>query len=70
MNSSTIRYGAGVTKEIGYDLAEMGVKKVCLVTDPKMVYLEPVRKALDSLSKAYVTCDVFDRVRIEPTDSR
>ncbi|KAK6619411.1 hypothetical protein RUM43_012168 [Polyplax serrata] len=69
VNSSTIRYGAGVTKEIGYDLAEMGVKKVCLVTDPKMVYLEPVRKALDSLSKAYVTCDVFDRVRIEPTDS-
>lgn len=36
MATSAIRFGAGVTREIGYDLAELGIKHALLITDPKM----------------------------------
>ena len=42
MASSNIRYGPGATREIGMDLADMGVKKVLVVTDPNLSGLEPV----------------------------
>lgn len=33
MASSNIRYGSGVTKEVGMDLVNLGVKNVCILTD-------------------------------------
>uniref|UniRef100_A0A8C8CTY8 Alcohol dehydrogenase iron-type/glycerol dehydrogenase GldA domain-containing protein n=1 Tax=Oncorhynchus tshawytscha TaxID=74940 RepID=A0A8C8CTY8_ONCTS len=33
MASSNIRYGEGVTREIGMDLQNMGARNVCLMTD-------------------------------------
>ena len=38
-----MRYGPGVTSEVGMDFANMtGVERVCLVTDQTMVNLPPV----------------------------
>ena len=34
MAVSSVRYGVGVTREIGMDLAEMGARLVMVVTDP------------------------------------
>jgi len=68
MATSNIRYGPGVTREIGMDLADMGVKKVMLVTDPQLAKLEPVAAVLESLDDEKVGYALFDRVRIEPTD--
>jgi len=42
MAASSIRFGRGSTKEIGFDLLGMGVtKNVCIFTDPHMVNLPP-----------------------------
>lgn len=70
MASSTIRYGLDVTKEIGMDMVNMNIKKVCLVTDPSLSSLRPVKTTLDSLSKHGIEFEVYDRVRVEPTDER
>lgn len=68
MASSTIRYGPGVTRELGADLANLGSKNVCLVIDKNLVDKPSVRTAFDSLTKHKITYDIFQDVRVEPTD--
>ncbi len=68
MAASSIRFGAGVTEEIGMDLADMGVERVMVLTDPYLSKLRPVTKVLESLGRNKIEFQLFDRVRIEPTD--
>lgn len=70
MACSTVRYGPGVTKEVGQDLQALGAKKVLVMTDKTLAKMAPVAIALDSLTKHKVNFSVFDNVRIEPTDAR
>ncbi|XP_024083770.1 hydroxyacid-oxoacid transhydrogenase, mitochondrial isoform X2 [Cimex lectularius] len=68
MACSTIRYGPGVTREIGMDMMNMKVKNVCVMTDPHLSKLQPVKTVIDSLTKHNVKFSVYDKVRVEPTD--
>ncbi len=70
MACSNIRYGAGVTQEVGMDLANMKAKKVGVYTDKNVAKLPPFKIALDSLTKAGINYEIFDDVRVEPTDGR
>ena len=70
MTCSTVRYGPGVTQEVGMDMANMKAKNVCVMTDPKIAKLPPLQATVDSLTKAGVRFEVFDKVRVEPTDGR
>src|SRR5712672_3332315 len=66
--SSSIRFGPGVTREIGMDLAEMQAKRVMVLTDPNLAKLAPVATVLESLRENRIFHKLFDRVRVEPTD--
>jgi len=68
MAASSVRFGAGVTREVGADLAELGVRRVLLVTDPTLTHLLPVATALESLEAHHLPVALYDRVRVEPTD--
>ena len=68
MATSAIRFGPGVTREIGMDLAELGIRHALVVTDPWMRTLPPVAAVEQSLNDAKVAYTLFDRVRVEPTD--
>lgn len=68
MACSTVRYGIGVTKELGMDLQNFGAKKTCLMTDSNLLNLAPVKSAIDSLTKYGINFDVYDKVRVEPTE--
>jgi hydroxyacid-oxoacid transhydrogenase len=68
MATSNIRYGPGVTAEIGMELADMGVRNVMVVTDRKLAKLKPVATVLKSLKAEKIRYELFDKVRIEPTD--
>ncbi|XP_077732872.1 hydroxyacid-oxoacid transhydrogenase, mitochondrial isoform X3 [Canis aureus] len=68
MAVSNIRYGAGVTKEVGMDLQNMGAKNVCLMTDKNLSQLPPVQMVMDSLVKNGINFKVYNNVRVEPTD--
>ncbi|XP_007894941.2 hydroxyacid-oxoacid transhydrogenase, mitochondrial [Callorhinchus milii] len=65
---SNIRYGEGVTKEVGMDLQNLGARNVCVMTDKNMATLPPLRAVLNSLVHNGVKFQVFDKVRVEPTD--
>ena len=66
--TSTIRFGPGVTQEVGFDLAHMGARNVLLVTDNNLRDMQPVKTARLALERAGVHYSVFSDVRVEPTD--
>ena len=68
MAASSVRFGAGVTREVGMDLVDLGVRRALVVTDPNLTRLAPVQTVLDSLDAAGVEAVLYDRVRVEPTD--
>ncbi|MDP6450172.1 MAG: hydroxyacid-oxoacid transhydrogenase [Lentisphaeria bacterium] len=68
MAASNLRFGPGTTAEVGMDFADMDVKKVLLVTDKKIAGLAPVETAKNALNDEGVAFEVFDDVRVEPTD--
>jgi hydroxyacid-oxoacid transhydrogenase len=68
MAASAIRFGTGVTREVGADLADLGARHVLVVTDPIVRGLPPVETAIVSLDANRVKWTVYDRVRVEPTD--
>jgi hydroxyacid-oxoacid transhydrogenase len=69
MDTSSIKFGAGMTREVGADTARLGCRRVMLVTDTRLVSLPPVTVAMASLAEAGIDATVFDRVRTEPTDA-
>ena len=68
MAASNIRFGPGVTREVGMDLADLGARKVLVITDPALSDSMPVQTVLESLDGAGVRFVLYDRVRVEPTD--
>jgi hydroxyacid-oxoacid transhydrogenase len=68
MVTATIRFGSGVTREVGMDLADSNLRRVMVLTDPNLGSLSPVSNALDSLDQQKINYKLFDQVRIEPTD--
>lgn len=68
MATSSIRFGAGVTREVGMDLGDWGVRRALVVTDPKLRQMRPVQAVEEALEEARIPYVVYDRVRIEPTD--
>lgn len=68
MGSANLRYGPGSTHEVGMDLSDMGAKKVLIFTDPNISKTAILENVIRSLQRENVGFDVFDKVRIEPTD--
>jgi hydroxyacid-oxoacid transhydrogenase len=68
MATSSIRFGRGVTAEVGMDLAELRVRNVMVVADPNLRSSRPVITVLESLDAHRVPFKLFDAVCIEPTD--
>ncbi len=68
MVGSNLRFGSGTTREVGMDLAELGIRRVLVLTDRNLAASQPVQIVRESLEKEGISYAVFDEVRIEPTD--
>ena len=68
MAVSSVRFGVGVTREVGMDLKEIRAGLVLVMTDPVVSQLPPVRTVLESLEQSGVSFALYDRVRVEPTE--
>jgi hydroxyacid-oxoacid transhydrogenase len=68
MAASNVRFGAGVTREVGQDLGDLGVRRALVVTDAVVAQLPPMATVLEALAAAGIEAVVYDRVRVEPTD--
>lgn len=67
--TSNIRFGAGVTRELGMELADRGIKKVMLLTDRFLTELPAVVTARAALDDAGIEVVFYNDVSVEPTDS-
>jgi hydroxyacid-oxoacid transhydrogenase len=68
MSSAAIKYGFGATREVGFDLKDLGATRVMVVTDKRLAELPPVARVLESLKQEGIEAVVFADTRIEPTD--
>jgi len=68
MAASAVRFGVGVTREVGMDLAELGARDVLVLTDPVVSRLPPVATVVAALEASRIPFALYDRVRVEPTD--
>jgi alcohol dehydrogenase len=70
MLPTTVRYGRGIHREIGKELAARGKKKVLLVTDKGLVAAGVAGKISAALAETgYPDIDVFDEVEPNPRDT-
>lgn len=69
MATSNIRYGLGTSAEVGMDLKDLGVELALVMTDPNLADGDSVRTVLKSLDDEGVSYELYDQVRVEPTDT-
>lgn len=69
MDTSSVKYGPGATREVGYEMKRLGASRVMVVSDPNLAGLQPVQAALDALRSEGIEAVLFDRARVEPTDA-
>jgi hydroxyacid-oxoacid transhydrogenase len=68
MSSASIKYGVGATREVGFDMNELGCRRVMVVTDARLASMAPVSVAMEALRKDGIDAVLFSEVRVEPTD--
>lgn len=68
MAATAIRFGLGVTREIGAELVDLGKSHILVFTDPHLRRLPAANTVFESLEHHKIRFSVFDRVRVEPTD--
>lgn len=69
MAASSIRFGNGVTQEVGMDLKNLGSKRVCVVTDETVDKLHAMKQVREALDRENIHYEVFNKTKIEPKDS-
>ena len=69
MDTSSIKFGPGATREVGVDMARLGGRRVMVVTDPRLAGGETVAATLEVLRRERIDSILYDQVRVEPTDT-
>jgi hydroxyacid-oxoacid transhydrogenase len=72
MSNSTIRFGAGVTAEVGMDVKALGAQRVMVFCDTQIAALpnSPLTRVLASLARAGIASPlVYTACTTEPTDT-
>ena len=68
IEAASIKFGSGATREVGYDMKELGARRVMVAVDPHLTGSETAAIALESLKSEGIDTVVYDGVRVEPTD--
>jgi hydroxyacid-oxoacid transhydrogenase len=67
--ASNLRFGRGITRELGMDLRDLGAKRAMLVMDPALTETEVGATVVASLGDNRIGYELFDDVSVEPTDA-
>ncbi len=68
ISAANVRFGTGITHEIGSDLVDLRARRTLVLLDPNLRGLAPGEVVVASLRAAGIEFEVFDRIAVEPTD--
>ena len=63
-----LKFGAGASDEVGFEMSGYGVRRVLIVTDAGIHALGLPERIADNLRRYGIESEIFDGVHIEPTD--
>ena len=63
-----LKFGSGASDEVGYDLAQFGVSRALVVTDPGVAATGLPQRVADQMGRFGIEARVFDGSHVEPTD--
>ena len=66
--AAPLKFGVGALDEIGFDLGQMGLSRVLIVTDEGVAATGIPRRAAESIQAAGLKPTIFSGVHVEPTD--
>jgi hydroxyacid-oxoacid transhydrogenase len=69
MQASTVKYGSGATREVGFDMKRLGSHRVMVVADPNLLDRDPVTITFEALGAEGIEAVLYADIRIEPTDT-
>ncbi len=68
ISTANVRFGPGVTREVGMDLRDMGARRTLVLIDPVLRAQSVGETVVEALRAAQISFEVFDRIAVEPTD--
>ena len=68
MDAASIKFGFGVTAELGFEMKRLGVKRAMVLTDQSLLETTAVTTSLQSLEEEGVIYTLYTDISIEPTD--
>ncbi len=69
MDAASIKFGFGVTAELGFEMKRLGVKRAMVLTDQSLLETTAVKMSLESLRDDGIEFVVYADVSVEPTDA-
>jgi hydroxyacid-oxoacid transhydrogenase len=63
-----LKFGPGSSDEIGFDLAQLGARRVLVLTDPGVAATGSPQRVAESMRGFDIEAVLFDGVHVEPTD--
>ena len=69
MDAASIKFGFGVTSELGFEMKRLGVERAMVLTDQSLLETTALTTSLQSLRDEGIECIVFADVSVEPTDA-
>jgi hydroxyacid-oxoacid transhydrogenase len=63
-----LKFGVGASDEIGYDLAQYGVARALVVTDPGVAATGHPARVAEQMGQFDIVATVYDQAHVEPTD--
>ncbi len=66
--ATPLKFGAGASDEIGFEISQFGAERVLILTDPGVNALGIPDRIADNLKRYGITAEIFDGVHVEPTD--
>lgn len=63
-----LKFGVGALDEIGFDLGQMGLSRVLIVTDETVAATGMPQRAAEAMQGAGLKPTIFAGVHVEPTD--
>ncbi|NPV87104.1 MAG: iron-containing alcohol dehydrogenase [Anaerolineae bacterium] len=69
MDTSSIKFGAGATREVGFDMKSLGARRVMVLVDPNLVHSQTCATVMQALKDEGIDAVLYSAVRIEPSDA-